>query len=974
MNTNTTDVFGPNRNNDSSISNSSRPIYIPQKRRKRPREQQQEQQIINQRLGSYFHFDDTEGIDTDTDTDLTRDVNDDAVAAGAVQQQQQLHSTDPTTATVTTASSNTATNPIQQRTHRNKNSNNRNSNNNNCSNNTIAHYMDDQDYNDWGGPHMVRSEFVSTVHTAVPANTNKSNNNKNKNIHQSYSGRQQQHNRDTQTRPNSKNVDDDNNGGNGIDDDDVVDDDDHAFFSFLTATTTTTTTPTTASQQQSDTLHNILGGTTTSSAIGERLLRHWGIRRQRVETEKRVDHSTTATATATSIKWVLYRPNTSKMNPPLSITNTTTTTATTTTTTTESSSDIVLLEQKLQSRITLLEQQQQEQHIILNEFQSRNRNHRTYGLGYQAENTSLYHTVEYQSLHQQPQLHPNYDYEEDKRFYSTNTKNDMNVSSKTNRSQQYGDRTGSLWDTVLSSSSSAKTGNTTVSSSDTTTQQIIVYNDTNKDDEYDDKMDDKRNKHSGTDGTLIVHTKSDYDTVAYEHVDSDTEDDTTNNGRTTTAIQLNRNNKNNNNNSMNGIDTFRGALSSWANTTTTSITIGTNINNNQNPIRPTTHAVTNVVVVPKVDTDCPPGFVRGRTTATCQLVPIYYHGPRIPSDWKESANTINILKQRHPSTTSSLLLPLPPSLPNPNFPRPSSLPLPLPPIVSQAPKPPSSLPPPIFAAQPRIQPISVLLPPNIIQLPIPPSARIPSTQSRSLPLPLLNRNNDRNNIVPNTTASDQSAVVKPSTEQNTIPNKQTVFAGVRAAMKHRFTTAESTMTPTQTRTTDPFTNESSMTPPASSNASISSINRNPPKKAPKEEVVYYTITRTIQTFRPEPLLCKRWNVPVPRHNGLSQLNTVTLPRTTQSREEAYFYNEIMTEATKITTGATKAVIDTDRSTSISKTSKKSHQSTVAAILAEIEAEDANVQTHLQPPRPSLAIYKSIFDSQPSMEDGPHDLP
>ena len=198
--------------------------------------------------------------------------------------------------------------------------------------------------------------------------------------------------------------------------------------------------------------------------------------------------------------------------------------------------------------------------------------------------------------------------------------------------------------------------------------------------------------------------------------------------------------------------------------------------------------------------------------------------------------------------------------------------------------------------------------------------------------------------------------------------KNVIFAGVRAAMKNRFTTATNTTTNTTTTTTLETTIAKDK--PESEDRNLDTNknennNNNNAEQEPEPSIVDYTITRTIhRTFHPESLLCKRFNIPVPVHHsrkGDHQEST-----TYQSREESYFYNDIMKEAMN----QTMTTIETNPTNSV--THHESHQQSTVSdpnhhlppLSSLLFLDEFNAAAPAPPERPSLGVYQSIFDTLP----------
>jgi hypothetical protein len=138
------------------------------------------------------------------------------------------------------------------------------------------------------------------------------------------------------------------------------------------------------------------------------------------------------------------------------------------------------------------------------------------------------------------------------------------------------------------------------------------------------------------------------------------------------------------------------------------------------------------------------------------------------------------------------------------------------------------------------------------------------------------------------------------------------------------------------------------------------------------------VTRTMDIFQPEALLCKRFHVPVPFHSSIGNA-TVASNVASRTREERYFYDDIMTEAKTLThskpTKATPHILQGDKN---DNTIQMGVSTTVASSISLdqiglgrdgksspswISTNETEPLTRQQPRRPSMSVYKSIFAVQ-----------
>lgn len=131
---------------------------------------------------------------------------------------------------------------------------------------------------------------------------------------------------------------------------------------------------------------------------------------------------------------------------------------------------------------------------------------------------------------------------------------------------------------------------------------------------------------------------------------------------------------------------------------------------------------------------------------------------------------------------------------------------------------------------------------------------------------------------------------------------------------------------------------------------------------PQQQQQDYSITRTILPFHPVPLLCKRFNVKTAllKHSAASA--SATSASIGRTREEAYFYDEIMVEAKAFAAAATpqKKSGDTTKAT-ITTTIKP-----VDKLLEELASEEHSDAAELAA-RPPMTVYKSIFEPESEKE-------
>jgi hypothetical protein len=160
--------------------------------------------------------------------------------------------------------------------------------------------------------------------------------------------------------------------------------------------------------------------------------------------------------------------------------------------------------------------------------------------------------------------------------------------------------------------------------------------------------------------------------------------------------------------------------------------------------------------------------------------------------------------------------------------------------------------------------------------------------------------------------------------------KSNYFVGLRTAMNDRFTPASTVVDDTpveggllqRLHTVGDFRGE----PSQKSEAAVA--------------IPAIKLIRTVQVFRPERLLCKRFNVAMPKQSHVDA--TLTDVRT---REERFFQDEVLAKAKE----------------AITAMQRSSHPAFKDSL-----AEESNME---ETQRPSLAVYKSIFESTSTSDEG-----
>ena len=179
--------------------------------------------------------------------------------------------------------------------------------------------------------------------------------------------------------------------------------------------------------------------------------------------------------------------------------------------------------------------------------------------------------------------------------------------------------------------------------------------------------------------------------------------------------------------------------------------------------------------------------------------------------------------------------------------------------------------------------------------------------------------------------------------------KSAAFARVGMAMKNRFTTASSSSTTEDAAGTALVPGLSHSVSRAKSDPT-SQHNGNV-NKATNENVpiVPSSITRTILTFCPEPLLCKRFQVPVLASTKMGFVSAVDQPTSSlRTREETYFQDEILAHA----------------KTASKEESIAQQRAFKEEVLNGHEEEDGNSNdiATVHANRPSWTVYKSIYNN------------
>lgn len=239
--------------------------------------------------------------------------------------------------------------------------------------------------------------------------------------------------------------------------------------------------------------------------------------------------------------------------------------------------------------------------------------------------------------------------------------------------------------------------------------------------------------------------------------------------------------------------------------------------------------------------------------------------------------------------------------------------------------------PPIIAKK-HNESTSTLLPPPLLFLPRPPLQPSSLPPLPPLGLPPLPPPPPPSNSINNIDAVDNRTSTAP-------------FAGVRAAMKSRFTMASQTQFEEEKPTNE--------TP-------------GPMLPSVMEHVVDYSISRTVLPFYPEPLLSKRF--------GLKSLtaaaSSTLLLAESRTRDEAYFHDEILPEAQRASAAAAAALDANDSKgkdeSKIASTSNKP----LDDILTELAAAATAQPQSSVPNRPSMAIFHSIFEPDDETNEDP----
>jgi len=367
-----------------------------------------------------------------------------------------------------------------------------------------------------------------------------------------------------------------------------------------------------------------------------------------------------------------------------------------------------------------------------------------------------------------------------------------------------------------------------------------------------------------------------YDTVAYEHEESDNED-----------VQGNRDKS-----GASGAAAFDQALSSWAGADAS----GRNSKLDERDSR--SDLTTSAGVVTSDGRPLVPGFVLAVESSSLKMQ--RFRGPDLPPNYDVKRHNFSpmsrpqILKAlshaakleevdlRRKAAMEDAL-----KLNTVDVKKTPTLPPPPPPVLLPPPPLPVLLPPP---------PPPVLLPPPPLPLSLPPP-----------PLP----------------PPPASTVAKPPPTE---PLGGGTFAGLSSSMSSRFTPSQS------------------MGEESHIGADVHPRNETVRSKVPK-------ITRTLFSFSPEPLLCKRFNVKVPTSNSGS------IP-SIRMKEKTSGHDEILVMATEARAKKCEAV-------------KAKRKGVIAAAHPPptLETGDGGGEDNLSRERPSMELYKSIFDPSSSSDEG-----
>jgi hypothetical protein len=168
-----------------------------------------------------------------------------------------------------------------------------------------------------------------------------------------------------------------------------------------------------------------------------------------------------------------------------------------------------------------------------------------------------------------------------------------------------------------------------------------------------------------------------------------------------------------------------------------------------------------------------------------------------------------------------------------------------------------------------------------------------------------------------------------------------VFSSVRAAMQNRFV-PETTPTPTATTTT---TTSETNGGADGSEESATAATTTTTGAAKQVDTAATTIARTVHSFDPEPLLCKRLHVPVPPKSGGGAAGAAG--HSGMAKNVSYL-DAIFQDASAAARAAQP----------LNKT-----RSAVNELLQELTAmQQQQAGPEKKPTRPSMQFYKSIFDS------------
>ena len=202
------------------------------------------------------------------------------------------------------------------------------------------------------------------------------------------------------------------------------------------------------------------------------------------------------------------------------------------------------------------------------------------------------------------------------------------------------------------------------------------------------------------------------------------------------------------------------------------------------------------------------------------------------------------------------------------------------------------------------------------------------------------------------------------------------FSGLALAMKTRFTKGENKVSSTSGATSQdsPMDSRESLPPIGLSipRPTISSRNASAnPTMAIPTVATEIKVKRTIQSFVPDPLVCKRLHVPPPRHlDATTERRTSSLalnPSNNRTTESEYFEKEILTVATNYpNNGGALLHGNTAQNDSLKKRKSESGSSDDTNAINDILLKDeSSVKGEMRVP---LATLKSIFEPGSSSTD------